>query len=95
MRITIPGAIAVLAALSYPPPAVAQASSTDQVPPGCEAQPGKGGAKVHPRTTDKLSDCGGVLKPPKVDDPMAKQPPEDGNMPVERPEDLPPQQKPQ
>ena len=95
MRTTIRGAMAVLATLSHPLAAVAQAPSTDQVPPGCEAQPGQDGAKVPPQTTDRLEHCKGVLEPPHVDDPIARQPPQDGSMPVKRPRDLPSQQAPQ
>ena len=44
--------------------------------------------------TDKLSSCGGVLKPPAVGDNMAKPAPKTGTSRIIKPKDLPNQQSP-
>jgi hypothetical protein len=66
----------------------------------CSATPGSdnGSAKKEngdtAGLTDKLSSCGGVLKPPAVGDNMAKPTPKTGNSRVIKPKDLPGQQSP-
>jgi hypothetical protein len=44
--------------------------------------------------TNKLSSCGGVLKPPAVGDDMAKPAPKTGSSRIIKPKDLPGQQSP-
>ena len=46
--------------------------------------------------TETLEGCGGVLKPPPVGDgEIAEPPPDEGETPVIRPDEIPPQQDPQ
>ncbi|MGN6582693.1 MAG: hypothetical protein ACTHJV_03210 [Rhizobiaceae bacterium] len=64
----------------------------------CSASPGSkdNGPKKESSSAlnNKLSSCGGVLKPPAVGDNMAKRPPKTGNSRVIKPKDLPDQQSP-
>jgi hypothetical protein len=89
----------VIAAFIMSSPAALAAEEPSKQPPvasaPCEAAPSNGKEAPNPQGTDKISRCEGVLKPPATDDPMEKQPPQQGNTPVIRPEELPPQQKPQ
>src|SRR5438445_12011051 len=57
-----------------------------QTDPGTKQQPGGG------NLTDKLSDCGGVLKPPATGDQGMDAPaPDEGNTPVIKPGQVPAQ----
>jgi predicted transglutaminase-like cysteine proteinase len=87
--------VSVMLALAMP--AMAQ-TNQQQNPAGqadkCRMQPDQGG-KQQPgggNLTDKLNDCGGVLKPPATGDQgMAAPAPDEGKTPVIKPGDVPAQ----
>ncbi|SFP36079.1 hypothetical protein SAMN03159463_04082 [Mesorhizobium sp. NFR06] len=97
----------LIAALTLIPvlPATAQTSQQpsdlpdDQQMQNCQAKPDANGQQqkqVQQADTDelsqRLSDCGGVLKPPPTGDENAKTPPPTGSeMPVIKPGQVPPQ----
>jgi hypothetical protein len=66
----------------------------------CSATPGSNSGSKQQENgsssglTDKLSSCGGVLKPPAVGDNMAKPAPKTGKSRIIKPKDLPNQQSP-
>ena len=68
--------------------------TTCSTPGSNGAGPTKRNKKESSDLTDKLADCGGVLKPPAVGDNMARPAPKTGNSRVIRPKDLPGQQSP-
>jgi hypothetical protein len=91
-------AIAILLAIAPLGQALAQAADTQPASGSdpCQAAPGKDPSAPRKETTDTLSRCGGVLKPPaSADEEIAKPPPQQGDTPVIHPEQLPPKQQPQ
>lgn len=83
-------ALAAPAAAQTDPPQDSQPPQADK----CRAQTGQGN-KQQPAggdLTEKLSDCGGVLKPPATGDQgMTAQAPDEGKTPVIKPGDVPAQ----
>ena len=77
-------------------PAVAQTGQQQEAPQAdkCQVQTDQGG-KQQPgggNLTDKLNDCGGVLKPPATgDQEMTTPAPQQGKTPVIKPGDVPAQ----
>ncbi|TGQ64223.1 hypothetical protein EN829_020160 [Mesorhizobium sp. M00.F.Ca.ET.186.01.1.1] len=82
--------------LALAAPAVAQTGqqTIDEPQDKCSMQPEKD-AKEQPASatlTEKLGDCGGVLKPPPTGDQgMAAPAPDEGNTPVIKPGEVPQQ----
>jgi hypothetical protein len=83
-------------------PAFAQNGKQIDPQTTCDTGPGSNGTGTMKKgekgssgnLTDKLSSCGGVLKPPAVGDDMTKPAPKTGNSRVIRPKDLPGQRSP-
>ncbi|MDQ0394375.1 hypothetical protein [Labrys monachus] len=88
--------VAILAAAPFATAVAAQEKNAPSSPSApCQADPGNG-TQAPAQNTDKITRCDGVLKPPStMDHGMEKQPPRQGDTPVIRPEDVPPQQAPQ
>lgn len=102
----IPAIMTAIALLATP--ALAQTDPVDPPaiappPEKCRVEPAQPGAKTDETQTqdsdasasltEKLDDCGGVLKPPAVGDGgIAEPPPNEGKTPTIKPEDLPAQQ---
>ena len=62
----------------------------------CQVKPDENPDSKVKSNPDYLSRCKGVLKPPSgMDEQIEKHPPQQGQTPVIRPEELPSQQKPQ
>ncbi|MER9140334.1 hypothetical protein [Mesorhizobium sp. M0047] len=86
----------LMLALAAPAAAQTDQQNDSTVPQAdkCRAQPEQG-AKQQPDSgnlTEKLSDCGGVLKPPPTGDQgMAAPAPDEGKTPVIKPGEVPPQ----
>lgn len=68
--------------------------TTCSTPGSNDAGPMKRKKKDSSDLTDKLSSCGGVLKPPAIGDNMARPAPKTGNSRIIKPKDLPGQQSP-
>ena len=95
------GALAIVSALALVPASAAgqSGSSDDPMHTGpsqgdCQAEPrNKPPGKADDQTgsaTKKLDRCGGVLRPPDVNDPgLVKPAPDTGNMPVIKPNQMP------
>ena len=88
-------AVALMPAL----PAAAQTAKPDQQMQDCQAKPDANGQQQKPKQeadtdelSEKLGDCGGVLKPPPTGDQNATTPPPTGSeMPIIKPGEVPPQ----
>ncbi|TPK69870.1 hypothetical protein FKO01_02955 [Mesorhizobium sp. B2-3-3] len=83
-------ALAVPAAAQTQPNTDSQAKQTDK----CRAQTDQGGKQPlgGGNLTEKLNDCGGVLKPPPTGDQgMAAPAPDEGNTPIIKPGEVPAQ----
>lgn len=62
----------------------------------CQVKPDETPDSKAKDNPDYLSRCKGVLKPPSgMDEKIEKHPPQQGEMPIIRPEELPSQQEPQ
>ncbi|MER9167676.1 hypothetical protein NKI12_09870 [Mesorhizobium australicum] len=85
---------AAMLALALPAAAQTAQQSPNQQADKCRAQTDQGG-KQQPGNGDlseKLSDCGGVLKPPPTGDQgMAAPAPDEGKTPIIKPGEVPPQ----
>ncbi|UCI22426.1 hypothetical protein FJ970_14395 [Mesorhizobium sp. B2-1-8] len=85
---------AAMLALAVPAMAQTAQQAPDQQADKCRAQTDQGG-KQQPGgggLSEKLNDCGGVLKPPATGDQgMAAPAPDEGKTPIIKPGEVPPQ----
>ncbi|MBZ9670743.1 hypothetical protein LB543_13835 [Mesorhizobium sp. ESP7-2] len=85
---------AIMLALAVPAVAQTVQQAPDQQADKCRAQTDQGG-KQQPGgggLSEKLNDCGGVLKPPATGDQgMAAPAPDEGKTPIIKPGEVPPQ----
>ncbi|TPK13747.1 hypothetical protein FJ872_20190 [Mesorhizobium sp. B2-5-9] len=94
MKSLVIASCAAMLALALPAAAQTAQQSPNQQADKCRAQTDQGG-KQQPGSGDlseKLNDCGGVLKPPPTGDQgMAAPAPDEGKTPVIKPGEVPPQ----
>ncbi|MBZ9756180.1 hypothetical protein LB524_12850 [Mesorhizobium sp. ESP6-5] len=84
---------AAMLALALPAAAQTAQQSPNQQADKCRAQTDQGGKQPGSGDlSEKLNDCGGVLKPPPTGDQgMAAPAPDEGKTPVIKPGEVPPQ----